>query len=126
MFIDLALKEVERLTMRRGKAQAAAGEGGGMGEEEKQEELQEQWEEFDEANIQSERIKERQEDINEIESLMTEIHTMTNDMAVEVAKADTKLDQIMENARVTKEETAAANENINKGAEYQTSSMKCT
>jgi len=87
---------------------------------------QEQWEEFDEANIQSERIKERQEDINEIQSLMTEINTMTNDMAVEVLKADSKLDQIMENARVTKEETATAAENIEKGAEYQTSSYKKT
>lgn len=57
---------------------------------------------------------------------MTEINSMTNDMATEVLKADSKLDEIMDNARATKEETAEANKNIEKGAEYQKSSFKKT
>lgn len=84
----------------------------------------EQWREFDEANIESDIIRQRQEDINQIERIMNEVNQMTNDMAVEVANADSKLDQIGANARSTKENTKKALVDIAKGAEYQNKSYK--
>ncbi|MDR3735800.1 MAG: hypothetical protein P4L10_09730 [Acidobacteriaceae bacterium] len=82
------------------------------------------WKEFDEANIEGDIIRQRQADINEIEQLMNEVHSMTNDMAQEVANADAKLDQIGQNARSTKENTRKAVVDIAKGAEYQGKSYK--
>ena len=85
----------------------------------------EQWREFDEANIESDIIRQRQEDINQIgkiifnKKIMNEINQMTNDMAVEMANADSKLDQIGANARTTKENTKKALVDIAKGSEYQ-------
>ena len=59
-----------------------------------------------------------------MERLMHELHQMTNDMAVEVANADSKLDQTGGNARFTKDNTRKAAIEIAKGAEYQNKSYK--
>ncbi len=83
-----------------------------------------QWKEYDEVNIEGDIIRERQEDINQIERLMYEVNQMTNDMATEVANADAKLDQIGQNARSTKDNTRKAAVEIAKGAEYQSKSYK--
>ena len=53
---------------------------------------------------------------------MFEVNQMTNDMAIEVANADAKLDQIGQNARSTKENTKKAVVEIAKGAEYASKS----
>ena len=55
---------------------------------------------------------------------MIEVNDMTNAMAVEVANADAKLDQIGQNARSTKDNTRKAVVDISKGAEYQSKSYK--
>jgi len=55
---------------------------------------------------------------------MFEVNQMTNDMAVEVANADAKLDQIGQNVRATKDNTRKAAVEIAKGAEYQSKSYK--
>eukprot|EP00831_Metopus_contortus_P034779 TRINITY_DN2770_c0_g1_i3.p1 TRINITY_DN2770_c0_g1~~TRINITY_DN2770_c0_g1_i3.p1 ORF type:complete len:222 (-),score=49.68 TRINITY_DN2770_c0_g1_i3:6-671(-) len=83
-----------------------------------------QWREFDEANIQSDIINQRQIDIDQIEQLMHQVNAITNDMAQEVANADSKLDQIGANARSTKENTKKALIDIHKGSEYQKKSYK--
>ena len=82
------------------------------------------WQEFDEANIQSDIIIQRQEDINQIERLIVEIDGMTKDMAMEVIKADESLAVIVENTENTKKNTKQAANEIAKGAEYQKASQK--
>lgn len=84
-----------------------------------EEDLSAGFQEFDEANIEGDIIRERQEDINQIERLMNEVNQMTLDMAVEVDQADHKLEQIGQNARSTKENTKKALIDVAKGAEYQ-------
>lgn len=78
----------------------------------------------DEAHIEGEILRERQEDINQIERLMVEVNQMTIDMATEVESADAKLDNIAENARSTKENTKKALVDIAKGADYQKKANK--
>ena len=84
-----------------------------------EEDLSAGFQEFDEANIEGDILRERQEDINQIERLMHEVNQMTIDMAVEVDQAEHKLEQIGQNARSTKDNTKKALMDINKGAEYQ-------
>jgi t-SNARE complex subunit (syntaxin) len=55
---------------------------------------------------------------------MHEVNQMTRDMAVEVDSADSKLEQIGQNARATKENTKKALVDVAKGAEYQGKSYK--
>eukprot|EP00826_Nyctotherus_ovalis_P046769 TRINITY_DN5320_c0_g1_i5.p1 TRINITY_DN5320_c0_g1~~TRINITY_DN5320_c0_g1_i5.p1 ORF type:complete len:274 (+),score=91.32 TRINITY_DN5320_c0_g1_i5:101-922(+) len=88
------------------------------------EDLTHKYQELDEVNIESDIIRERQEDINQIERLMTEVNQMTIDMATEVEAADSKLEQIHENARSTKENTKKALVEIGQGADYQKKSQK--
>ena len=83
-----------------------------------------QWQEVDEANIEGEIVRQRQDDLNAIERLMHEVNQMTKDMAVEVDSADSKLEQIGQNARATKENTKKALVDVAKGAEYQSKSYK--
>lgn len=55
---------------------------------------------------------------------MTEVNQITNDMAMEVEAADSKLEHIAENARSTKENTKKALVEIGQGADYQKKSQK--
>lgn len=78
----------------------------------------------DEAHIEGEILRERQEDINQIERLMVEVNQMTIDMAAEVERAEPKLESIAQNARSTKENTKKALVDIGKGADYQKKANK--
>jgi t-SNARE complex subunit (syntaxin) len=84
----------------------------------------EQWRVLDEANIEGDIVKQRQDDLNQIEKLMHEVNLMTKDMAVEIDNADQKLDLIGQNARATKNNAKNALVNVAKGAEYQGKSYK--
>lgn len=74
--------------------------------------------------IQGEIIQEQGEDINKIGKLYTEVHDLVIEQAKVVDAADPKLDEIKKNAEITKDETAFANKEIAKGAEYQKKSYK--
>lgn len=78
-----------------------------------------QWKEFDEATIESDIIRQRQEDLDLISRMMHEVNQITQDIAVEVEAADPKLDQINQNAKATKDNTRKALVDIAQGAEYQ-------
>ena len=84
----------------------------------------EQWNEFDEANIEGEIVRQRQEDINQIDRLMNEVNSMVKDMANEVENADVGLEQIASNARSAKNDTKKALVDIHKGSQYQKKSYK--
>jgi t-SNARE complex subunit (syntaxin) len=77
----------------------------------------------DEAYIEADIVKQRQEDLNLIEKMMNEVNLMTKDMAVEVEMADGKLEAIGSNARATKENAKKAAVDVAKGAEYQKKCM---
>ena len=83
-----------------------------------------QFQELDNANLQGDIIRQRQGDINQIETLMTEVHGITQDMAHEVDKADGDLDAINASARSARTNTQKASEEIARGAVYQKQSHK--
>lgn len=83
-----------------------------------------QFQELDNANLQGDIIRQRQGDINQIETLMSEVHGITQDMAKEVDKADGDLDAINASARSARDNTQKASEEIARGAVYQKQSYK--
>jgi len=111
---------------KKGKGNSTTGSTNGNGDRRdvESEPNPDQWKTFDQANIESNIVKQRQEDLNQIERLMNEVNQMTNDMAVEVANADAKLDQIGANARSTRDQTKKGTVELAKGAEYQKKSYK--
>lgn len=136
MYIDFARKDGPRMNNKKEKNQPSIDEldsskycfslSCSRGDYRSGEVSAQQWEEYDEANIQGDIIRQRQEDINQIEALMGEVDAMTKDMAAEVAKADANLDLIEENARRTNDTTKKALVEVAKGAAYQKGAFKKT